>query len=194
MINLIEIMTLVAFTVANLLVDSSKILSQSIMEKTCYQLSQELPITDNLDVDPFALMKEESLGELRINLAAKEVIQLIGNPEEKDQINFWEADGLYHQYWYYPNQGITLNMESETKNGQQNITFIKLVSPSTLQTKRGIKVGSSLEEVSFVYAQEKDQENSIYRESFVAGSIYGGLIFTFKNGYVSEIFLGATAE
>jgi hypothetical protein len=35
---------------------------------------------------------------------------------------------------------------------------------------------------------------SISYQTFVAGSIYGGLIFTFAQGYVSEIFLGAAAE
>jgi hypothetical protein len=85
-------------------------------------------------------------------------------------------------------------MASETEKGQQNIAFIKLVSPSRLATKRGIKIGSSIEEVSFAYAKEKDQEMSIPDQTFVAGSIYGGLIFTFDQGRVSEIFLGAAAE
>jgi hypothetical protein len=35
---------------------------------------------------------------------------------------------------------------------------------------------------------------SIPDQTFIAGSIYGGLIFTFDQGRVSEIFLGAAAE
>ncbi|MDB9432097.1 hypothetical protein [Microcystis aeruginosa] len=139
-------------------------------------------------------MREESLGELKIDLSAQQVIRLLGEPTQKGRVEFWEGDGLYHQDWYYPNQGITLSMASETEKGQQNIAFIKLVYPSTLQTQRGIKIGSLIEDVSLAYAKEKDQEMSIPYQTFVAGSIYGGLIFTFDKGRVSEIFLGAAAE
>ena len=140
------------------------------------------------------MIKVESLGGLKFNLPAQQVIQLVGNPSKKDSITYWNGDGLYHQYWYYPNQGITLSMASETNKGQQKIALITLVLPSTLQTQRGIRIGSSIEEVILAYANEQDKENSIPCQSFVAGSIYGGLIFTFDNGYVSEIFLGAAAE
>jgi hypothetical protein len=35
---------------------------------------------------------------------------------------------------------------------------------------------------------------SIPHESFIAGSIYGGLIFSFQDSIVNQIFLGAAAE
>ncbi len=41
------------------------------------------------------------------------------------------------------------------------------------------------------YKEEEERRTS---EHFVAGSIYGGLIFSFQNGRVNEIFLGAGAE
>jgi hypothetical protein len=63
-------------------------------------------------------------------------------------------------------------MASENEKGQQNIAFIKLVSSSILPTKRGIKIGSSIEEVSLAYAKEKDQEMSIPDQTFIASSIY----------------------
>lgn len=191
--NLMRGIISVSLSLAVLPINSPHLLSQ-LSEESYVKIIQNLLITDNLESDPFALMREESLGEIKLDLSAQQVIQLLGNTTQKGQVEFWAGDALYHQYWYYPNQGITLSMASETEKGQQNIAFIKLVSPSTLTTKRGIKIGSSIEEVSLAYAKEKDKEMSIPDQTFVAGSIYGGLIFTFDQGRVSEIFLGAAAE
>ena len=193
--NLMRIIISVSLSLAVFPINSNSthLLSQ-LKEESYVKIIQKLLITENLESDPFALMREESLGKLKLDLSAQQVIQLLGNPTQKGQVEFWGGDALYHQYWYYPNQGITLSMASETEKGQQNIAFIKLVFPSTLPTKRGITIGSSIEEVSLAYAKEKDQEMSIPDQTFVAGSIYGGLIFTFDNGRVIEIFLGAAAE
>lgn len=191
--NLMRSIISVSLSLAVLPINSPHLLSQ-LKEESYVKIIQKLLITDNLESDPFALMREESLGKLKLDLSAQQVIQLLGNPRQKGGVEFWAGDALYHQYWYYPNQGITLSMASETEKGQQNIAFIKLVFPSTLPTKRGITIGSSIEEVSLAYAKEKDQEMSIPDQTFVAGSIYGGLIFTFDNGRVIEIFLGAAAE
>lgn len=191
--NLMRSIISVSLSLAVLPINSPHLLSQ-LSEESYVKIIQNLLITDNLESDSFALMREEILGEIKLDFSAQQVIQLLGNPTQKGQVEFWAGDALYHQYWYYPNQGITLSMASETEKGQQNIAFIKLVSPSTLPTKRGITIGSSIEEVSLAYAKEKDQEMSIPDQTFVAGSIYGGLIFTFDQGRVIEIFLGAAAE
>ena len=191
--NLMRSIISVSLSLAVLPINSPHLLSQ-LSEESYVKIIQNLLITDNLESDPFALMREESLGELKLDLSAQQVIQLLGNPTQKGQVEFWGGDALYHQYWYYSNQGITLSMASENEKGQQNIAFIKLVSSSILPTKRGIKIGSSIEEVSLAYAKEKDQEMSIPDQTFIAGSIYGGLIFTFDKGRVIEIFLGAAAE
>lgn len=151
--------------------------------------------SEERDLDPFWLMKEESLGELRIDLPAVEVIQLIGHPKRKGERVVWGADGLAHQDWYYDDRGIIINMASlETEPESESISSLKLISPCNLKTKRGISIGSSLSEVQLAYGNEQDKETSIAEQSFIAGSIYGGLIFTLENGYVSEIFLGAAAE
>lgn len=149
---------------------------------------------DNTDANPFSLMQEESLGQLTINMAANQVFQLLGIPDKQSKSVTWEANGMHHQYWYYFTQGITLDMVSEKEERQQEIGSIKLVLPSKLKTKRGIGIGSSWDEVSRAYAPEQELETSIPFKSFVAGSIYGGLIFSFQNSRVSEIFLGAVAE
>jgi hypothetical protein len=168
--NLMRSIISVSLSLAVLPINSPHLLSQ-LSEESYVKIIQNLLITDNLESDPFALMREESLGELKLDLSAQQVIQLLGNPTQKGQVEFWGGDA-HHQYWYYSNQGITLSMASENEKGQQNIAFIKLVSSSILPTKRGIKIGSSIEEVSLAYAKEKDQEMSIPDQTFIASSIY----------------------
>lgn len=158
----------------------------------------QISMTKQQDSNPFALMKNESLGKLKIDLPASEVIKLLGKPARKSELQYWGADGRYHQDWYYPDCGITLNMVSNmvspTEDEPQTIAFVNIESPSTLETKRGIGIGSSVNDVISAYGEEQESETSIPSQHFVAGSIYGGLMFSFENGYVSEIFLGAAAE
>jgi hypothetical protein len=119
----------------------------------------------------------------------------MGNPKRKGARVVWGADGLAHQDWYYDDRGMIINMASpENELDSEIISSIKLISPCNLKTKRGISIGSSIVEVEQAYGDQKEEDTSISEEYFVAGSIYGGLIFTFENGYVSEIFLGASAE
>ena len=50
------------------------------------------------------------------------------------------------------------------------------------------------EEVMKAYKSQWNREDSKHFGGVVAGSIYGGVMFNFKNGKVSRIFLGAAAE
>ena len=143
---------------------------------------------------PFKLMESEGFGELKLDLTATQVLEILESPETKGKTMLWGADGLFHQDWYYPQQGITLNMASETPGARQTVFNITLTSPSTLKTQRGIGIGDSYTEVMQAYKDEEAPEMSIPYESFIAGSIYGGLIFSFEDGIVNQIFLGAAAE
>jgi hypothetical protein len=44
------------------------------------------------------------------------------------------------------------------------------------------------------YIREYQKEESETGKTFVAGSIYGGVIFGFKKGKVTQIFIGSAAE
>lgn len=149
---------------------------------------------ENCDSNPFQLMQEEGFGDLTIDLTTTEVTQILGNPETKGEKVFWGADGLDHQDWNYPEQGVTLDMVSEAADNLQRVASIKITSPSKLKTQRGIGIGDSYIAVKQAYQEEEKPENSFSSQQFVAGSIYGGLIFSFQNGQVSKIFLGAAAE
>ncbi|NJO45760.1 MAG: hypothetical protein HC835_09060 [Oscillatoriales cyanobacterium RM2_1_1] len=146
------------------------------------------------EVDPFELMNSEAIGDLKINLPADQVLALLGEPESRNQPTFWGADGLYHQSWNYPQQGLRLDMASETRTQSQVIASVTMTAPSALTTKRGIAIGSSYDKVQAAYGMDADLSTPALPEVFIAGSVYGGVIFTFEANQVKQIFLGAGAE
>lgn len=140
------------------------------------------------------LIEDEGLGKITLRLKADALITSLGKPEGKGKDVMWEAIGEWVQEWRYPAQGLELHMASETKGGAKSVLTITATAPCKLATKKGIKIGSSIAEVTKAYQDVQDKEQSVPRKSFVAGSIYGGVIFSFKDGKVVQIFVGAAAE
>ena len=144
--------------------------------------------------DDDKLMRIERLGEFKIGSSAVRILEFLSNPQTKSKNIFSEADGLYRQSWYYPKQGVIFEMVAENNKDKPKVAAIKISSPSKFKTDRSIKIGDSYDKVVRVYGRYKDKEHSVPFKRFVAGSVYGGLIFSFQNGRVVEIFLGAAAE
>ncbi len=144
--------------------------------------------------DEFALLSEERIGDLRIGLTEKDVQKAIHCSLKRGPDELWGSDGGYHQKWEYAGCGVTVSMVSEKKGAAKSIESITLVSPSTLSTKKNIRIGSAKQEVIKAYKSHWNKEDSKLSGGFVAGSIYGGLMFTFENNKVTSIFLGAAAE
>ena len=148
----------------------------------------------SFSADEFALLESERIGSLRIGLSATDVKKIIQCPLKQGAEQFWEADGAYHQEWRFSGCGITVGMVSEKRNSAQSISYISIKRPNTLKTLRGIGIGSPEQEVIKSYQSDWNREESQASKKFVAGSLYGGLIFEFNKGKVSAIFLGAAAE
>ena len=106
----------------------------------------------------------------------------------------WEATGDWVQEWRYLSIGLELAMASDKKSGPKRLLSITATQGCTFATKRGISIGSKEAAVNQAYAKDRDKEQSVPGESFIAGSVYGGVIFTFKAGIVTDIFIGAAAE
>lgn len=141
------------------------------------------------------LLESEGLGGLRLDLPEKDVIKLLGEPAERDQMVLQEADGNYVQNWHYPAKGLELTMSAGgTKSGPKTVFCLRASAPCRLATKAGIKIGSAESAVRKAYAAHVDRETPPSPESFIVGSIYGGIIFSFTDGKVSRIFVGAAAE
>jgi hypothetical protein len=144
--------------------------------------------------DEFALLNGEKIGDFNMGLSEKDLEKKINCPLKRGKEELWGADGIYHQTWNYPACGLRFGMSSAQEGGSKTVDSITMTAPSMLKTKRGIQIGSTEKAVIKAYSHEKDAEDSIPKETFIAGSLYGGLIFNFKNNRVTEIFLGASAE
>jgi hypothetical protein len=142
----------------------------------------------------FGLMKSESIGPAKIGLPGDSLLQYFSQPDSMGPIQMSQASGDYIQNWEYYKIGIKFEMESHDSVGLKRVSSIEVFSPCTLSTKKGIKIGSGLDEVKKEYGEYEDKENSDQKSSFVAGSIYGGVIFSIQDGKVNQIFIGASAE
>ena len=143
--------------------------------------------------DEFALLHSERIGDLRDGLPESALKGKIDCQPTRGPEELWGADGAWHQDWVYKDCGIVLGMASGKKGGRKSIESISMSAPSTLSTKQGIKIGSTEAEVRAAYQRDWNKDES-GADDFVAGSLYGGLIFKFEGGKVTSIFLGASAE
>lgn len=146
--------------------------------------------TDYLQLG-FQLMKGETLGPLGLGTADTEIARLLGETEEKSPPAVWGADGLEHQQWRYPDRGVALGLVR--KEDGLKVDRIKITAPCEFRTKRGIGVGSQANDVRAAYGDEIDPRTA-GAERLVAGSVYGGIVFTLQDGVVASIFIGAGAE
>ncbi len=142
--------------------------------------------------ESFSVLRSESLGALRIGLPEGKVLRAFPEKWKRGAEERWEADAAWHQKWTV--SGLVLDMVSEEKGAPKEVASITVTAPSELATKKGLRIGSSAREVQAAYQSVWNKEESLQFDCFVAGSIYGGLLFHFQNGKVSEIFLGAAAE
>jgi len=141
----------------------------------------------------FKLMMSEKIGELRIDLSEADVKKALPGQPARGRDQLWGADNAYHQKWTYKQQGLALSMRSDKKGGAKVLESIQCTGKCALKSARGIGVGSPLADVQKAYAAEFNKEES-KPGVFVAGTIYGGLIFNFKADKVSVMYLGAAAE
>ena len=142
----------------------------------------------------FALLETERIGDLRLGMSESALKDKIPCRLQRGPEELWGADEAWHQDWVYKACGITLGMSSDKKGGRKSIASISVSAPSELSTRRGIRIGSPEQEVRKAYRRDWNQEDSQANGGFVAGSVFGGLIFQFKGGQVSSIFLGAASE
>jgi len=141
----------------------------------------------------FKLLEAERIGNFSLGLLDTQVTSSLDCPVVYGKNELWEVDGFYHQDWKYPRCGLILDMTSTDENSTKSIESITLIAPSTLKTRYGVGIGTSKEEVIKIY---KDYLNKVHSSEniLVAGSIYGGVIFTFEEDKVVNIFLGVAAE
>jgi hypothetical protein len=137
------------------------------------------------------LLTAEHIGPLKYGTPQSAVLRAFGRPSSKSAETYEGATGDWIQTWSYP--GLRIDMASQKKGAAKSLVRLT-VTRAGLRTARGIGVGSGETAVRKAYADVIDRSGGGAAGHIVAGSIYGGVIFTIKNGKVVEIFLGAAAE
>ncbi|MBK6920975.1 MAG: hypothetical protein IPH07_26505 [Deltaproteobacteria bacterium] len=135
----------------------------------------------------------ESVGELHVGMTPAEVEAKLGKPSKTTKIQEEGATGEFVQTWRYPAAGIEVGLSATTKNGAQTVRSLSAGPTCKLPLGWGLAIGSTRAEVEAIYGSNFEAETTT-PETFVAGSIYGGAIYTFVDGKVTHLFLGAAAE
>ncbi|MFB6320805.1 hypothetical protein [Saccharicrinis sp. FJH54] len=161
-------------------------------DSTVLLKSNEIAHSKDFEKLGFELMESETLNKLKLGIQDSDLATILGLPDDTTKNELWGADGLYHQTYKYSKLGIKLDLIGETKSDKV-INMITAINPCPFKTSKGISIGSNYQKVEQAY---KDYLNSNFSnaETLVAGSIYGGVIFSFENGEVKSIFIGASAE
>ena len=138
---------------------------------------------------------KERIGGLRLGLLESDTVASIPCSPKKLKEIYEGATGDSVQTWQFAACGIVLKMSSPKKGAPKSIAAITLTKPATFATSRGIRIGSTEQEVLAAYGRYRDTDGDTQKgKRFVAGSVYDGIIFDFQNGTVVRIFLGAAAE
>lgn len=162
---------------------------------------REIGLTVRMEAEaetgPYALVAMrfvDDLGPLHLRMSETEVLEAIGEPDSRSDGEVWGATGFFVQTWFYPTLGIALEMETRIEDEPARVIMMTADEHCKLLTSRGIHVGSGEEEVIAQYGAYQEPDSSASSDSFVAGSIYGGVIFRFTEGLVTGLFFGAAAE
>lgn len=141
----------------------------------------------------FELISTERIGGLGLSASESTITELVGKSDNTSTPRLWGADGEYHVHHYYDSKGLDINIIINEDESFKSIHSIAALPPCTLSTSKGIRIGSTYEDVKTAYSAYINQE-TMDEEIIIAGTVYGGVYFTFKNNLVSSIFIGATAE
>jgi hypothetical protein len=137
----------------------------------------------------------ENFGPIKLGQLYSEANKVLGPPDSKSKAIEWGADGLLHEDWTWKSKGLVMNMSSDKTNVEGTLAIFSITAegPCDFKTKAGLGIGSSYADVEAAYKKNIDPE-ATDKTQITVGSIYGGIIFSFKNDKVNKIFLGAQAE
>ncbi|MBX2877710.1 MAG: hypothetical protein KTR30_36660 [Saprospiraceae bacterium] len=166
-------------------------LNQTDLPPETYQSSE-------IDKIGWELLEQETFGEIRLEMDSVSIIKIIGQPDSVTTINYWGADGGYHNEWFYNKLGLTIGMNRVPDHPNHKYQAcladrMTLTSPSKLYTARRIRIGSTRGEVLSNY-KLAITDTVGFDNNLVAGTVYGGLLFQLEQDTVVRIFLGAAAE
>ncbi len=142
----------------------------------------------------------EIVGGIALGSPAKAVEELLGPPDSKGDIVEMGATGDFESEWTWKEKGVHVRMAAATATGEQKVASLTVEAPSKLVTSRGVGIGTTRKEVETIYraflgtGRQPGEPDTTSATQLIIGSIYGGTFFTFADGKVSAIFVGAGAE
>lgn len=148
---------------------------------------------------------EERLGDLSLGLPMAEVMKILGPADEVGEPFEEGATGDIVTSYAWKKKGIRIDSARSSVEPDPNpagsaptmieyARSIDVSAPFSGKTRRGVAIGALEADVVRAYAETLDPEASRQGEKVVAGSLFGGIIFTIEGGRVTSIFLGAAAE
>lgn len=145
------------------------------------------PVNNKIDI--------ESFGDIKLGQHYKETVAVLGEPDNKSKAQEWGADGLMHEDLTWKSKGLVLNMSFDKTNHESSLAVFSITAtaPCNFKTKAGAGISSLYDEVQNAYKKDIDA-TATDKTQITVGSVYGGIIFSFKNDKVEKIFLGAAAE
>ncbi len=147
-------------------------------------------VVDAPEEGEVSILDTEALGGLKIGDDEAAVIGKLGKPSSKSVPQLEGATADYASNWKWPTASV--NMVAETATAPARARLISISKSSKLETSRGIRIGSTRADVEKVYKRSEDDDGS-QPESYLVGSMYGGLLFTFAAGKVTAIAIGPFA-
>src|SRR5689334_16428331 len=134
-------------------------------------------------IDPDRFLDEETIGPIKRGMSEAELKQVLGKPMETSDVQEEPATGDFVTAWSW--DGVRVFMVADGKRGPFKVNAIHVTKPP-FATSRGIKVGSTLAEISAAYPRSSGYTDE---RGYLVGSAYGGLLFTLKKRVVTDMFL-----
>jgi hypothetical protein len=156
-------------------------------------IATDARLSDPHTLDYEHILDWETIGPLKIGMPAKQVVKLLGEPKDQSDLVEEGATGMYVTDWEWPATSITIRMSSAKLKGPYRVTSIQTSVPNELTTSRGATIGTPASELPALYLRNVDEGTNDDPNQYLVGSVYGGLLFTLKDGRLISIFLGAMA-
>lgn len=170
-------------------------------EGAVYQVQDWEPTEEVVGDKTERFLETESIGGVELYLGEDVIVKMLGEADRKTEPEFNEATGVYLSEFEWDEPGLRVFFFSSEEGGERAANRVDTLANSKTSTLGGIKRGMTLEQVRTVYgALENAEEGPIPDDfatgdfTFVAGSIYGGLMIQFVGGKVDTMTLGAIAE
>lgn len=136
----------------------------------------------------------EAIGSIRQGMTADAVVAALGEPDGRPEFELEDATGDFVAGWAWTAKDMVVSMAATDASGTNaTVSGIGCGANCPFDLPWGLKIGSTRAEVEAIYGEHFDPDFT-NEHTFVAGSVYGGSFYSFEDGKVVGIFIGAGAE